>query len=82
MICISSRPASIPNNVLSNTSHVFAFRLNLESDVEFLESYVGSEVWQLMNKDKRKKMKDLPELEKHTFYYRDMDETSCVIGKI
>ena len=82
MICISSRPASIPNNVLSNTSHVFAFRLNLESDTEFLESYVGTEVWQLMNQDKRKKMKELPELEKHSFYYRNMDETSGVIGKI
>ena len=54
----------------------------METDVEFLESYVGSEVWQLMNKDKRKKMKDHPELEKHTFYYRDMDESSGVIGKI
>ena len=82
MISISSRPASLPNNVLSNASHVFSFKLNLESDCEFLESYMGSEVWQLMPVDKRKKMRDAQELEKHSFYYRNMDEDSGVIGKI
>ena len=82
VISISSRPASLPNNVLSNASHVFSFKLNLESDCEFLESYMGSEVWQLMPVDKRKKMRDSPELEKHSFYYRNMDEDAGVIGKI
>jgi len=32
--------------------------------------------------DKRKKMRDAQELEKHSFYYRNMDEDSGVIGKI
>lgn len=82
VISISSRPASLPNNVLSNCKHVFAFRLNLESDIEFLESYLGSEVWQLMPKDKRKRLRDLPELPEHSFYYRDMDLPQGAIGKV
>ena len=44
-ITISSRPASLPNNVLTNAKHVFAFKLNLESDIKFLEGFLGSDVW-------------------------------------
>ena len=82
VISISSRPASLPNNVLSNSMHVFAFKLNLESDCEFLESFIGNQVWQLMPKDKRKKMKDAPEQEKYTFFYRNQNEDSGSFGKI
>jgi DNA helicase HerA-like ATPase len=82
VISISSRPASLPNNVLSNCKHCFAFKLNLESDGKFLESYMGTEVWQLFPLDKRLKAKDLPELEDHSFYYRNMDTDHGVIGKI
>ena len=82
VISISSRPASLPNNVLSNASHVFAFKLNLESDCEFLEHFMGAEVWQLMPVDKRKKEKDKPELEKHSYYYRNQNEDSGTIGKV
>jgi len=82
VISISSRPASLPNNVLSNSMHVFAFKLNLESDCEFLESFIGNQVWQLMPVDKRKKMKDEPQLEKYTFFYRNQNEDSGSFGKI
>ena len=82
VISISSRPASLPNNVLSNSMHVFAFKLNLESDCEFLESFIGNQVWQLMPQDKRKKMKDEPQLEKFTFFYRNQNEDSGSFGKI
>jgi len=82
VISISTRPASIPNAVLSNASHVFCFRLNIESDVKFLESWMGSEVWQLMPVDKRQKMKDAPVLPEHTFYYRNQSMPNGVIGKV
>ena len=80
-ITISSRPASLPNNVLTNAKHVFSFKLNLESDVKFLEGFLGSDVWILMPSDKRHKLKDEAELPEHTFFYRDMDKDSGVIGK-
>jgi len=81
-ITISSRPASLPNNVLTNAKHVFAFKLNLESDIKFLEGYLGSDVWILMPRDKRHKLKEEPELPEHTFFYRDMDTDKGVIGKV
>jgi len=80
-VVLSSRPASLPNNVLSNAKHVFAFKLNLESDVKFLEGYLGEDVWILMPRDKRHKLRDEAELPEHTFFYRDMDKDKGVIGK-
>ena len=82
VISISSRPASCPNHILSNVKHVFAFKLNLESDVKFLEGYLGNDVWILMPPDKRARLKDEPALEEHTFFYRDMDEDRGVLGKV
>ena len=82
VISISSRPASCPNHILSNVKHVFAFKLNLESDVKFLEGYLGEDVWILMPKDKRHKLRDEPELPEHTFFYRDMDKSQGMIGKV
>ena len=81
-VTLSSRPSSLPNNVLSNAKHVFSFKLNLESDVKFLEGYLGEDVWILMPKDKRHKLKDEAELPEHTFFYRDMDKDRGVIGKV
>ena len=81
-VTLSSRPASLPNNVLSNAKHVFSFKLNLESDVKFLEGYLGEDVWILMPKDKRHKLKEEAELPEHTFFYRDMDKDRGVIGKV
>ena len=81
-VTLSSRPASLPNNVLTGSRHVFAFKLNLESDIKFLEGFLGSDVWILMPKDKRHKLKDEPELPEHTFFYRDMDKSEGVIGKV
>jgi len=80
-ITLSSRPASLPNNVLTNAKHVFSFKLNLESDVKFLEGYLGDDVWILMPPDKRNKLKGEAELPEHTFFYRDMDKDKGVIGK-
>ena len=82
VISISTRPASLPNNVLTNAKHVFTFRLNIESDVKFLEGWLGSEVWQVVQQNKRMKHKDLAELPEHSFFYRNMDEHEGQIGKV
>ncbi len=82
VISVSTRPASLPNNVLTNAKHVFTFRLNIESDVKWLEGYLGSEVWQVVQQNKRMKHKDLPELPEHSFFYRNMDEHDGQIGKV
>ena len=82
LISISTRPASLPNAVLSNSNHVFCFRLNIASDVKFLETWMGSEVWQLMPKNKRVKHFDLPELPEHTFFYRNQSLPTGEIGKV
>jgi len=81
-ITISSRPASLPNNVLTNAKHVFSFKLNLESDVKFLEGFLGSDVWILMPQDKRHKLREEANLPEHTFFYRDMDTSEGRIGKV
>ena len=82
VVSISSRPASCPNHVLSNARHVFSFKLNLESDLKFLEGYLGRDVWIVMPQDKRHHLKDEEELEEHTFFYRDMDRDRGVVGKV
>ena len=82
VISVSTRPASLPNNVLTNAKHVFTFRLNIESDVKFLEGWLGSEVWQVVQQNKRMKHQDLPELPEHSFFYRNMDEHEGQIGKV
>jgi len=35
-----------------------------------------------MPQDKRKRLRDEPQLEDHSFYYRDMDKDHGVIGKV
>jgi len=50
--------------------------------LKFLASYLGDDVWILMPPDKRKRLRNLPELEPHTFYYRDMDEDTGRLGKV
>ena len=82
VVSISSRSASLPNNVLSISQHVFSLRLNLQSDVEFLEAWMGEGVWLLLPKDKRKKLQDQPELPEHTFFYRNQSEKEGVVGKV
>ena len=82
VISISSRPANLPNNALTNSRHIFAFRLNLESDVKFLESWLGSQAWELLPKEQRKKNIEAPEIEVHSFYYRDTQKGAGMVGKI
>jgi len=82
VISISSRPANLPNNALTNARHIFAFRLNLQSDVEFLQSWLGDQAWELLPREQRKKNLDAPELPQYSFYYRDTQKGAGMVGKI
>ena len=82
VISISSRPANLPNNALTNARHIFAFKLNLESDIKFLESWLGDQAWELLPQAQRKKNQQAPELPEHSFYYRDTLAPSGIVGKI
>ena len=84
VISISSRPQNLPSNTLTNARHIFAFKLNLLSDVQFLESWLGRQAWQLLPPDQRKKthrLAELPQLEEHSFFYRDTLQTTGVISR-
>ena len=83
VISISSRPQNLPSNTLTNARHIFAFKLNLTSDVEFLQSWLGNGAWQLLPPDQRKKgHEDLSTLDEHSFFYRDTLKETGEIGKI
>ena len=82
VISISSRPQNLPNNTLTNARHIFAFKLNLESDVKFLESWLGPPAWELLPQDQRRRNIDSPEIEEHSFYYRDTLQSGGLIGKL
>ena len=82
VISISSRPQNLPNNALTNARHIFAFRLNLQSDVEFLQSWLGDQAWELLPKEQRKKNIEMDEIPEHSFYYRDTETGTGMIAKI
>ena len=81
-IFMTTRTHSVPNYILSNISHLFAFRLALSTDIEWLEQYIGSEAWLLLPKDKRKKFAEpeAPEvISKYSYIYRNMGESKPFI---
>jgi len=82
VISISSRPANLPNNALTNSRHIFAFKLNLESDIKFLQSWLGDQAWELLPKEQRKKNIEMDEIPEHSFYYRDTETGTGMIAKI
>ena len=87
VISISSRPQNLPSNTLTNARHIFAFHLGLESDLLYLQNWLGSQVWALIEPDQRpkrirEKIGDIPRAEQHTFFYRDTNANEGIFGKI
>jgi len=79
-IFITTRPASIPNWILSNITHVFAYPLFLQSDIEwFKDNFFGNEAWLLLSKDKRKGFFTSPDdydvLPDYSYIYRKDGDT-------
>jgi len=83
-IFITTSPKSIPNYILGNISHVFAYQMVLESDIEWLQkNLLGKDAWILIPKDKRKIFNaetDPDVLPKYSYVYRNQfDAESQVI---
>lgn len=74
-IFITTSPKSIPNYILGNVSHVFAYQMVLESDIEWLQkNLLGPDAWILIPKDKRKifnSSEDVDVLPKYSYVYRN-----------
>ena len=75
-IFITTRPGSVPNYILANVSHVFAYPFVLETDVEWLQkNLLGPDAWILISKDKRRKFFLTSEyhdiLPKRSYVYRN-----------
>lgn len=70
-VYLSTRPAAIPNTVLSNAQHCFAYGLANEGDISWLHGYIGEKAWLLVPPDKRKKLTDEKMLTKHSCIYRN-----------
>ncbi len=76
-IYISTRPATMPNTILTNAQHCFAFALANEGDISWLRGYIGEMAWLLVPKDKRKKLKEEKMLTKHSCIYRNQQSPSA-----
>ncbi len=74
---ISTRPQAIPNWILDNVTHVFAYKVLLEGSISWLNQYVGQEAWLLLSRDKRKLLfePEYPELTEHSFIYRNQNDS-------
>lgn len=77
-IFLTTRPQSVPNYILSNLQHIFAYSLALSSDIEWLRDYIGIEAWLLIPKDKRRQYflgpEDFDVLPKYSYIYRNLDD--------
>jgi hypothetical protein len=77
-IFITTRPQSVPNYILSNLQHIFAYPLNLQSDIEWLREYIGPEAWLLIPKDKRRQFYLKPDhydvLPEFSYIYRNLND--------
>lgn len=82
-IFITTRPASIPNYILTNCQHVFAYQLRNRSDIVWLKEYMGEEAELLLPPDKRKDSSPLKSdsriLKKFDYIYRNQDDEACQV---
>jgi len=78
-IFITTRPGSVPNYILANVSHTFAYRFVLETDAEWLQkNLLGPDAWILISKDKRNKFftgpDDINILPEYSYVYRNTED--------
>ena len=74
-IFISPTPAKVHNSILSQCSHIFSYKLTLQSQIEWLrDNFYGNEAWLLLSKDLRNKFytgeNDPDQLPKFSYLYR------------
>jgi len=74
-IYISPAPAKVHNSILGSCSHIFAYKMTLQSQIEWLrDNFYGQEAWLLLSKDLRNKYyrgeNDPDQLPKFSYLYR------------
>lgn len=81
-IWLSPAPNLISNFVLQSAQHIYAFRMNLESQIEWLDrNYFGADAWALLPKERRKKepvtpgLSDIEIFPKYAYLYRYYQHT-------
>ena len=81
-IYISPSPNLVNNYILQSCHHVFAFAMNLHSQIEWLEkNYFGVDAQILIPEDKRTKQPNLKDdFKKYSYLYRYHANTENHIG--
>jgi len=73
-IYISPFPNRVHNSILGSCQHLFAYRFDLQSQIEWMKAnFFGDEAWFLVSKEKRRAFnspEDLMKMPKHSFIYR------------
>jgi len=74
-IFISPTPSKVHNSILSQCSHIFSYKLTLQTQIEWLrDNFYGNEAWLLLSKDLRNKFytgeNDPDQLPKFSYLYR------------
>jgi len=88
-IFISPYPAKVHNTILSQCSHIFAYKMTLQLQIEWLrDNFFGNEAWLLLTKDLRNRYytgeNDIDIMPKFSYLYRkDSDmKTQVMIPEI
>jgi len=87
-IFVSPYPAKVHNTILSQCSHIFAYKMTLQLQIEWLrDNFFGNEAWLLLSKDLRNRYytgeNDIDQLPKFSYLYRkdtDMKTQVMIAG--
>jgi len=80
-IYISPYPNRIHNSILGSCQHIFSFRFDLQTQIEWMaQNFFGNDAWILLQKDKRKPRmfdsdSDIDILPRHSCLYRKNTQT-------
>jgi len=82
-IYLSPFPNRVHNSILGSCQHMFAYRFDLLSQIEWMKAnFFGDEAWLLLSKEKRRifnGQNDLTKMPKHSFIYRkNTDENNQI----
>jgi DNA helicase HerA-like ATPase len=89
-ICLTRRPASVHNDILSDAELIFSFEQELPSDVVFMSKWIGIQAFLHLEPEQRDvispkinlMLNHAPKLPPHHFILRQTDTGTVSIGKI
>lgn len=71
---LTPAPSLISNYILQSSQHIFAFKMNLESQIEWVErNFFGPDAWLLLPPERRRKRPVIAEMDvfpKYAYLYR------------